>query len=58
MNKKQIMALENLLDERKHLAGLTQRPADVTYYNGIVQAIATIGYEVKLVDNKHKLLKM
>ena len=57
MTKQQISNLEELLDERKSIMDAFNNKADEVYYNGIVQAINTIGYEVHVDDNnKHKLI--
>ena len=56
MNKRQISNLESLLDERKQIVEAFHNKADEVYYKGIVQAIVTIGYEVKVDNGKHKLI--
>lgn len=57
MTRQQIKSLEELLDERKLIMLAFGNKADEVYYNGIIQAIITIGYEVLVDDNnKHKLI--
>lgn len=59
MNNQQIKRLEALLDERKAYAVAFNNTADAVYYQGIIKAVNTIGYEVHIgADGKHTLVPM
>lgn len=59
MNNQQIKRLEALLDEREAYAVEFNNIADAVYYQGIIKAVNTIGYQVRIgADGKHTLVPM
>lgn len=50
--------LEEWLDERWMIATMTERPQDLCFYNGAVQALEMIGYDWERdEEGNHKLYK-